>query len=116
MQQVVSTFLYYARAVDPTMLVALNIIAVEQYKTIDATAKALTQVPNYAAKHSESITRYYASGMILKTHSDASFLSEHGANIRAGGCNYLSLASADPKNPLPSNRHSMDLFILNVQP
>ena len=29
-QQVVETFLYYTRAVDPTMLVALNIIAAEQ--------------------------------------------------------------------------------------
>ena len=29
-QQVVGNFLYYARAVDPTMLVALNSIAAEQ--------------------------------------------------------------------------------------
>ena len=34
-QQVVGTFLYYARAVDPTMLVALNRITVEQAKSIE---------------------------------------------------------------------------------
>ena len=34
--------------------------------------------------------------MIVHIHSDASFLSEPEANIRAGGYYYLSTASADP--------------------
>ena len=36
-QQVTHTFLYYARAVDPTMLVVLNVIATQQSKPIERT-------------------------------------------------------------------------------
>ena len=54
---------------------------------------------NYASMHSESITRYHVIGMILHTHSNASFLSEPGAKSRSGGCHYLSTASADPNKP-----------------
>ena len=114
--QVVGTFLYYARTVDPTMLVALNSISVEQANITEATAKSVTQMLNYAATYPEAITIYHASGMILKIHGDPSFLSEPGANIRAGGYNYLSTASTDPKNPLPSNCLSMNQFTSNAQP
>ena len=55
-QQVVGTFLYYMRAVDPTILVALNSIAAENANSIEATAKAVTQMINYAAMHSDAIT------------------------------------------------------------
>ena len=79
-QQVVGTFLYYARAVDPTMLVALNSNSTEQSNRIEATAKSVTQMLNYESTHSESITRYHAIGMILHIHSEASFLSEPGEN------------------------------------
>ena len=79
MQQVVVNFLYYVRAVDPTMLLALKIIAVEQANSTEATAKSVTQLLNYAATHPEAIKIYHASGMIIHIHSDASFLSEPGA-------------------------------------
>ena len=83
------------------MLVDLNSIAAEQAKITEATAKSVTQLLNYAATHSEAITRYHASGMILHIHSDSSFLSEPGANIRAVKYHYLRTASADPnKYPL----------------
>ena len=51
---------------------------------------------NYAATHSEAITRYHASSMILHIHSDASFLSDPGAKSRGGGYHYLSTASEVP--------------------
>ena len=57
------------------MLVDLNSIDVEQANITEATAKAVTQLINYAATHSEAITRYHASSMIFHIHSDASFLS-----------------------------------------
>ena len=38
-QQVVGTLFYYAHAVDPTVLVSLNIIAAEQSKSTQETAK-----------------------------------------------------------------------------
>ena len=77
--------MYYARAVDPKILVALTTISAEQANGTEATAKSVTQLLNYAATHSEAITRYHASGMILYTHSDASFLSEPGAKSISGG-------------------------------
>ena len=74
MQQVVGTFLYYMRAVDPSMLVAFNSIASEQANNTESTAKSVTRLLNYAATHSEAI-KYHASGMILHIHSNASFLA-----------------------------------------
>ena len=74
-QQVVGTFLYYARAVDPTMLVALNIITAEHSNSIEATTKSVTQMINYVDTHTELITRYHKIGVTLHIHSDASFIS-----------------------------------------
>ena len=60
---------------------------------------------NYAATHSESITRYHASGMILHIHSNTSFLSDTRAKSRAGGYHYLSMASLVPnKDPLKQSK------------
>ena len=73
-QQVVSIFLYYACAVDTTMLVELNSIDTEQSRSADTTAKAVAQLINYDATHSEAITIYHANGIILHIHSNASFL------------------------------------------
>ena len=80
-QQVVGTFLYYARVVDPTMLAALNTVASQQSKSTQETAKKVVQLLNYAATHPESITIYHASGMKLHMHNDTSFLSAPGAKI-----------------------------------
>ena len=41
-QQVVGTLLYYVSAIDPTIIVALNIIAAEQENKTQATAKSVT--------------------------------------------------------------------------
>ena len=56
MPQVVGTFLYYAYPVYPNMLVALNIISVEQVTSTQTTAKALTHILIHTATHSEAIT------------------------------------------------------------
>jgi hypothetical protein len=42
-KKITGTHLYYARAVDPTMLVALGTIAAQQSKGTEATAIALVQ-------------------------------------------------------------------------
>ena len=51
---------------------------------------------NYVSTHSEAIKRYHTSVIILHIHSDTSFLSDTGANSRAGGYHYLSTSAADP--------------------
>ena len=93
------------------MIVALNTIAAQQYKSTEETSNKVVQLLNYAATHPEAITRYHASGMILHMQSDASFLSAPGVKIRAGGYHYLSEPSSDQKNPLLppqcTNTHGM---------
>ena len=90
LQEVIGTLLYYGRAIDNTMLVALGTLASQQTKATEATGEALTQLLDYAATHPEAIVRYTASGMILHIHSDASYLSESEARSRAGGFFYMS--------------------------
>ena len=72
-QQVFGTLLYYARTVDPTMLVALNKIESQQSKITQEITNKVVQLLNYAANHPEAITRYHANRMTLHMHSDASF-------------------------------------------
>jgi hypothetical protein len=88
-QQITGTLLYYARAVDPMMLVALGTIAAQQANGTEATAAAIVHLLDYAATHPDAIIRYRASDMILKIHSDASYLSAPKACSRHAGCFYL---------------------------
>jgi hypothetical protein len=79
LQKVVGTLLYYARAVDNTMLVAINTLASVQAQGAEATMDAAIHLLNYCATHPNATVRYTASDMILHVHSDASYLSVHGA-------------------------------------
>jgi N-acetylmuramic acid 6-phosphate (MurNAc-6-P) etherase len=76
LQQVCGTFLYYAIAVDPTMLVALGTISAAQSNATDHTATAVVKLLNYAATNPDAVIRYKVSGTTLYIHSDASYLSE----------------------------------------
>jgi hypothetical protein len=84
-QQIVGSILYYARAVDMTVLMALSAIAVEQTKATTRTLGKCMQLFDYLASNSEAKVRVYASNMIMNLHSDASYLSETGARSRACG-------------------------------
>ena len=98
-QQIVGTFLYYALAVDSTMLVALSAIGSEQSHATQQTLDDTTWLLDYAASHRDATIRYHASNMILHLHSDGSHLSETRARSRAGGHHFLSDLSADPSKP-----------------
>lgn len=89
-QEVVGVFLFYARAVDCTMLAALGSIASQQAKPTQKTMEKVKQFLDYAATHPEAIITYRASGMVLAGHSDASYLSETRARSRAGGHFFMS--------------------------
>ena len=84
-QEVVGTLLYYARAIDNTMLPALGSIASEQAHGTERTAKAVTKLLNYAASNPEAKIRFHASDMCLAIDSDASYLSESKARSREAG-------------------------------
>ena len=91
------SFLYYALAVDSTMLVALIDLASTQTKAIDQTYNDVVWLLNYAASHLTFIVRYNKIDMILQVHSDVSYLSVTKASIRAGRYPYLI---GDIKYPL----------------
>ena len=103
-QQIVGVFLYYARAVDPTMLPALNELGSQQANPTARTAQLIAQFLDYAATHQDAVIRYTPSDMILHVHSDASYLSVINSRSRAAGHFFLSSAF-DPKTSLtpPSN-------------
>jgi hypothetical protein len=73
-QKVTGSVLYYARAVDPTVLMPLNDIATEQTKATEKTQAAKNHLLDYLATHPDASIRYHASNMILHIHSDASYL------------------------------------------
>jgi hypothetical protein len=95
-QEVTGTFLFYARAVDPTMLVALGSLAVEQANPTERTMQKCMQFLDYAASQEDAVITYRASDMVLAVHSDASYLSEPKARSRAGGHFFMSENVADP--------------------
>jgi hypothetical protein len=98
-QKVIGTFLFLARAVDCTMLVALGTLASQQAQGTAATMEALTQLLNYAATHPDPVVRFKRSDMQLEVASDASYLSETKARSRAGGYFYLSNQRPHPESP-----------------
>jgi hypothetical protein len=84
-QKVTGSVLYYARAVDSTVLMPFNDIATEQTKATEKTQAATNQTLYYLATHPDAIIRYHASDMILHIHSDASYLSVSRSRSRLGG-------------------------------
>jgi hypothetical protein len=84
-QKVTGSVLYYARAVDPTVLMPLNDIATEQTKATEKTQASTNQLLDYLATHPDVTIRYHDSDMLLHIHSDASYLSVSNARSRLGG-------------------------------
>jgi hypothetical protein len=89
-QNIVSTLLYYGRAVDSTLLTALSTIAVHQSNGTKAVAEACHQLLDYVARHPDAGICYHACDMILAVHTDASYLFEIGGKCRATGHFYLT--------------------------
>jgi hypothetical protein len=75
LQQLTGTLLYYTRAVDPTLIMPINVLASEQSNATEITADKVIKLLNYCKTHPETKIRYHASAMILHIHSDASYLS-----------------------------------------
>jgi hypothetical protein len=84
-QKVTGSVLYYARAVDPTVLMPLNDITTKQTKATEKTQATTNQLLDYLATHPDATIRYHASDMILHINSDASYLSASNAGSRLGG-------------------------------
>ena len=97
-QEVIGTFLYYARCVDSTMTTALGSLATQQSSPTTNTMAKIKQFLDYAATHPDAIVTYHPSNMVLAAHSDASYLSEINARSRAGGHFFMSDDTPSPAN------------------
>jgi hypothetical protein len=98
-QKVTGSVLYYARAVDPTVLIPLNDIATEQTKATEKTQAATDQLLDYLATNPDAAIRYHASDMILHIHSNDSYLSVSNARSRLGGLFFLVKKSPEQDTP-----------------
>ena len=89
LQQVTGKFLYYACAIDCTMLHALNDLATQTHSGTQKIMKAVKHFINYCASNPDSTTLHCVSDMILHIDSGAAFLVARKARSRAGGFYYM---------------------------
>ena len=99
LQAIIGTLLYYARAVDPTLLTIANELASQQASPTVRVLKATNRALSYAAGNSSHCTIFHSCDMILHGHVDASYLSRSYARSVAGA--YLFLG--DHHQPLKIN-------------
>jgi hypothetical protein len=102
-QEVLGTLLYYARAVDSTMLTAISKLATQQTAGTQQTMEALTKLLNYAASNPEATIRFTASNMILAVESDASYLSVSKAQSSAAGYFFMTNKCSTDKEQHTTN-------------
>ena len=94
LQQIIGTFLFYGRAVDPKLLTALSELSSAQATATEATKRACQQFLDYCASHPDGSIHYHTSNMILKLNSDSSSLNAVGARSRQGGHLYPTFSMA----------------------
>ena len=63
LEQVVGYFLYYERAIDPTMAHKLNVLATAITKGTKETMKNMEHFLDYCVKHPDAKIRYHTSDM-----------------------------------------------------
>ena len=68
------TFLYYARALDGTILPALNGISSQQNTPTANTTKKAKSLLDYKATYPDAYLRYYESDMTFRVESETSYL------------------------------------------
>ena len=91
----IGSILYYAHAVDITVLMALSSIAIEQSKGTTNTMEKAKQLLDYLASNPDATLRFKASDMVMNVHSDASYLSESDAQSRACGHFFMGWSPTD---------------------
>eukprot|EP00804_Cyclotella_cryptica_P024120 CCRYP_007338-RA/>CCRYP_007338-RA protein AED:0.33 eAED:0.33 QI:0/-1/0/1/-1/1/1/0/187 len=102
-QKIIGVFLYYARAVDCTMLPALGSLATQQSAPTRNTLSKIHHFLDSTISHPDAMTTYQANNMILAIPIDASYLSETEAQYNQAGKNFfLSEDDPSPITTVPS--------------
>jgi hypothetical protein len=94
-QQIFGSFLHYACAVNPTILMALSAITSQQALPTEDMHNCVNQFLDYMATHPDTKIQYRASNMVLNVHSDALYLSAPNAQSHAGGYFFLGSTPRD---------------------
>ena len=100
-REVVGVFLYYSRAVDPTMACPLSKLSIGQAKPSVKSYEAILYFLQYAVSYPNASTRFIASDMRLIIYSDASY-SLLAVTLSLPHATALSTSSA--QSSLPSSR------------
>jgi hypothetical protein len=95
MQELVGCILFYARAIDSTMLPAVNHISSVQSQLTLYVQQMGQRLLAYGAAYPNNVLVYHASDMLLKLQSDCSYLSRPRAGSVVGGLGYLG-SHSDP--------------------
>ena len=89
LMSIIGTFLWYCRVLDYTGLVALGQLGQEVAHPTAHSLERAQDVLRYFATYPTAAVVYRASDMILRVHSDGSYLSEPRAGSRLAGIEYL---------------------------
>ena len=81
-QSTTVSLLYYARALDNTILTVLNEIAATQAKLTQRTQEECKQLLDYAATYLQVYMRFHASNMVLRINSNVAYLVIPNARSR----------------------------------
>ena len=96
-QSIIGALLYYARAVDNKLVVALSAIVYQQAVSTEDTAKAIKHLLDYVAAYPNNGIIYHSINMILADHYGAGFHNESKGRIRAGAHIFLSENDPEPR-------------------
>jgi hypothetical protein len=106
-QSCMGSFLYYGRAMDATILPAINKISGSQANpTKNTLQEASKMLMDYAATYPLAIIRYFASDMVLHIDSDAAYLVLPNARSRYAGHYFLSNRPPPSRETIPQTQWS----------
>jgi hypothetical protein len=109
LQGIIGCLLYYARAVDVTMLEAVNSLASLQSQPTQRVMQAADRLLAYAAAYPNNKLVYRACDMVYYIQYDASYLSRSNARSVAGGYHYLG--NKDAPSYINGSIHSLSTII-----
>ena len=81
-QAIVGKVLFYRRAVDNKLVVALNYIGTQQSSSTESTNETINHLLNYLSTYPNDIIVYRSSNKGLAAHSDAGFHNESNCRSR----------------------------------
>ena len=93
-QRISGALIYYVKAVNNKLLVALSTIGAHKYSATEKTLKSINQLLDYCATYPDDGIVYRSSDIVMTAYSDSGFNNEAKAIIRAG--DYIFIYENEP--------------------